>query len=332
MILTILVLVVGFYMAWNIGANDVSNAMGTSVGSGALTLRKAVLIAAVLEFSGAFFMGGNVSETMERGIINPALFAGDPQILVLGMCGALLGTSIWLQIASYFGWPVSTTHAIVGSILGFGLLIGGLDALLWDEVGSIALSWVISPLFSALIAYLIFSFLQKKVLYAMNPSEAAKKLMPFLVFIVFGTFTISFLSGGFSHFSMGFAGIMATALLVGLVTGSLTFVLLKRVYIPTSYQRTPSELLPQSVVSLDKAVKHLQRVHISSHNEVHDKVSRILDDVKALALTARQETHFLKKPPSITSSKSSLDICKFSAPVLSRSPTALTTSPMPSAP
>ncbi len=295
MILTILVLVVGFYMAWNIGANDVSNAMGTSVGSGALTLRKAVLIAAVLEFSGAFFMGGNVSETMERGIINPALFASDPQILVLGMCGALLGTSIWLQIASYFGWPVSTTHAIVGSILGFGLLIGGLDALLWDEVGSIALSWVISPLFSALIAYLIFSFLQKKVLYAMNPSEAAKKLLPFLVFIVFGTFTISFLSGGFSHFSMGFAGIMSTALLVGLVTGSLTFVLLKRLYIPASYQRTPSELLPQSVVSLDKAVKHLQRVHISSHNEVHDKVSRILDDVKALALTARQETHFSKK-------------------------------------
>ena len=295
MILTILVLAVGFYMAWNIGANDVSNAMGTSVGSGALTLRKAVIIAAVLEFSGAFFLGSNVSQTMESGLINPALFAADPQILVLGMCGALLGTSIWLQIASYFGWPVSTTHAIVGSILGFGLLIGGIDALMWDEVGSIALSWVISPLFSALIAYLIFSFLQKKVLYALNPSESAKKLMPFLVFVVFATFTVSLLVGGFSHYNLSFAGIMAIALLAGLVTGSITFMLLKRVYIPTSHQRTPSQLLPQNVVSLDKAAKHLERVHISSQNEVHTKVSRILDDVKALALTARQETHFSKK-------------------------------------
>ena len=119
-ILKILVLVVGFYMAWNIGANDVSNAMGTSVGSGALTLRRAVLVAAVLEFTGAFFVGANVSETMQRGLIDTEMFITEPLILILGMCAALFGTGIWLQIASYFGWPVSTTHAIVGAILGFG--------------------------------------------------------------------------------------------------------------------------------------------------------------------------------------------------------------------
>src|SRR5271154_3589230 len=102
-VLKILTLLIGFYMAWNIGANDVSNAMGTSVGSGALTLRRAVFVAAILEFSGAFFVGANVSETMQRGLIDPEVFISEPLILVLGMCAALLGTSIWLQIASYFG-------------------------------------------------------------------------------------------------------------------------------------------------------------------------------------------------------------------------------------
>src|ERR1700722_1343684 len=114
LILKFLVLIVGFYMAWNIGANDVSNAMGTSVGSGALTLRKAVLVAAIFEFSGAFFVGANVSETVQRGLIDTDLFITEPLILILGMCAALLGTSVWLQIASYFGWPVSTTPPILG--------------------------------------------------------------------------------------------------------------------------------------------------------------------------------------------------------------------------
>ena len=128
-ILEILVLCVGFYMAWNIGANDVSNAMGTSVGSGALTLRKAVFLAAILEFCGAYFVGANVSETMQKGLIDTTLFVADPMILILGMCAALMGTSVWLQIASFFGWPVSTTHAIVGAIVGFGGVIGGIDAV-----------------------------------------------------------------------------------------------------------------------------------------------------------------------------------------------------------
>ncbi|HCJ83186.1 MAG TPA: inorganic phosphate transporter, partial [Parachlamydiales bacterium] len=99
--------------------------MGTSVGSGALTLVRAVFIAAIFEFAGAFFAGAQVSQTIQRGLVDPDLFLTTPLVLILGMCGALLGTGIWLQIASYFGWPVSTTHAIVGAILGFGGIIGG---------------------------------------------------------------------------------------------------------------------------------------------------------------------------------------------------------------
>jgi phosphate/sulfate permease len=119
-VLLIIALVCGFYMAWSIGANDVANAMGTSVGSGALTVKRAVILAAVLEFAGAFFVGTHVSETIRQGIIDPELFIGNEYDLVFGMIGALLAAAVWLQIASYFGWPVSTTHSIVGAVLGFG--------------------------------------------------------------------------------------------------------------------------------------------------------------------------------------------------------------------
>ncbi|MCB0301230.1 MAG: inorganic phosphate transporter, partial [Calditrichaeota bacterium] len=113
-------LIAGFYMAWSIGANDVANAMGTSVGSGALTIKRAVIIAAVLEFAGAFLVGTHVSETIRKGIINPEIFTGHELDLAYGMIGALLAAAIWLQLASYYGWPVSTTHSIVGAVLGFG--------------------------------------------------------------------------------------------------------------------------------------------------------------------------------------------------------------------
>src|SRR5579872_1210272 len=201
-ILQIIVLLIGFYMAWNIGANDVSNAMGTSVGSGALTLRRAVILAGILEFCGAYFVGANVSQTMERGLVDPAVFTSQPLILVLGMCGALLGTGFWLQLASYLRWPVSTTHAIVGAIVGFGIVAGGFDAILWKEVSSIALSWVISPVISAIISYTIFSVLQKKILYAMDPIEATRRALPFFFFIVFLTFSLSLLTNGLQNLNL----------------------------------------------------------------------------------------------------------------------------------
>lgn len=295
-ILQILVLVVGFYMAWNIGANDVSNAMGTSVGSGALTMRRAVILAAILEFSGAYFVGSNVSETMQRGLIDTSLFANDSITLVLGMCGALLGTGIWLQIASYFGWPVSTTHAIVGAILGFGLIIGGVDAVKWEETISIAISWVVSPALSALISYLIFSVLQKKILFAMNPTEATKKLLPLLVFIVFTTFTLSFLFNGLQNLNLelSFLSTLGIAGCVGLISAAVAQFLVKRM--PTTEVAAPPAYSPQSIISLEKAIKHLQRVRVSVTDPVHTEVSHILTEVKALTRDLRKETHFADRP------------------------------------
>ncbi|MCB1106861.1 MAG: inorganic phosphate transporter, partial [Chlamydiia bacterium] len=241
-ILTILVLLAGFYMAWNIGANDVSNAMGTSVGSGALTLFKAVIIAGILEFCGAFFLGGNVSRTMQNGIVNPDLFAHHPQTLLYGMLAALASTALWLQIASYFGWPVSTTHAIVGALLGFGVLAGGMDAVQWSEVGRIALSWVISPALSGLFAYMIFSTLQRKILFAMNPIHATRKLIPILVFIVLLVFTMSVLMNGLGSFHIKLSGLetLMIGCVIGLVGSLVSFLILKKVYLPKPQMVSPN--------------------------------------------------------------------------------------------
>jgi|SRR5579872_3828067 len=295
-VLTVLVLLIGFYMAWNIGANDVSNAMGTSVGSKALTLKKAVLIAAVLEFCGAFFAGSNVSETMQRGLIDTDLFIAEPTILILGMCAALLGTSIWLQIASFFGWPVSTTHAIVGAILGFGLVVGGVDALRWGEVGSIALSWVISPVLSAFISFSIFLFLQKKILFAMDPTDATQKMMPYLIFLVFATFTLSLIFNGLQNLnlSFSFAQVLGIAFLVGLIAALICYFILKRR--PLHAESCPvARYTPQTIVSLDKAIKHLQRVSLSSYDDTHQRVSGILKEAKTLSNELRKESSFSER-------------------------------------
>lgn len=293
-ILQVLVLVIGFYMAWNIGANDVSNAMGTSVGSGALTLRKAVIIAAILEFSGAYFVGSNVSETVQRGLIDQEMFATQPMILVLGMCAALFGTSIWVQIASYFGLPVSTTHAIIGAILGFGGVVGGMEAVQWGETGAIALSWIVTPLISAVVSYLIFSILQRNILYAMNPIEATKKFIPLLSFIVLSTFTLSLIFNGLEnlHLEITFAEAFLISLAVGVAAFGIAYLFTRRVPLPAVESRPPSRYLPQTVVSLEKAIKHLQRVHVVSYDETHERVGTLLSEVRDLSDKMRRETTF----------------------------------------
>lgn len=291
-ILTLLVLIVGFYMAWNIGANDVSNAMGTSVGSGALTLRKAVILAAILEFAGAYFLGGNVSQTIQKGIVDTSIFAEEPIILILGMCAALLGTGIWLQIASFQGWPVSTTHAIVGAILGFGALIS-IDAVKWAEIGYIALSWVVSPLLSAIFSYTLFIVLQRKILYAMHPVQATKKLLPFLVLFILGIFTLSLIANGLKNlkFEIDFSTALGIAIGIGVVGAMVTHLLIHQNPTLAKYSTVGPKHTPQTVISLEKAIKHLQRVRVNSHDETLSKVTEILQNVRSLSLNLKAETN-----------------------------------------
>ncbi len=186
-ILVGLAVVFGLYMAWNIGANDVANAMGTSVGSGALTLKRAVILAAIMEFCGAFLVGPHVSETVRKGIVDTSMFHSEPMMLALGMLASLLAAGVWLQIASYFGWPVSATHSIVGAIVGFGVAYGGFAAVKWGKVGFIAASWIVSPVLSGVIAFTIFLLILNGIFHKPDPVAAAKKWTPFIVFAVMVT-------------------------------------------------------------------------------------------------------------------------------------------------
>ena len=150
-LLIILAGLFGFFMAWGVGANDVANAMGTSVGSKALTIRQAILIAMVFEFAGAYLAGGEVTSTIRKGIVDADVFADSPDLLVFGMLSALLAAGTWLMIASFMGWPVSTTHSIVGAIVGFAAVGVSTDAVNWTKVSTIVASWVVSPVIAATI-------------------------------------------------------------------------------------------------------------------------------------------------------------------------------------
>lgn len=181
--------VFGLFMAWGIGANDVANAMATSVGSKALTIKQAIIVAAIFEFLGAVLAGGEVTATIRKGIIDTELLAGSPELLIYGMLAALLSAGTWLLIASKNGWPVSTTHSIVGAIVGFAAVGIGVDAVQWDEVGKIVMSWVISPLTAGFLAYLIYGSVQRLILSQDDPLECAKRYVP--VYIFFAAFTIT---------------------------------------------------------------------------------------------------------------------------------------------
>ncbi len=263
-ILLIIALISGFYMAWSIGANDVANAMGTSVGSGALTVKRAVMIAALLEFAGAFFVGSHVSQTIRKGIISPQMFTGHEMDLVFGMIGALLAAAIWLQIASYYGWPVSTTHSIVGAVLGFGVVYGGMHAADWGKVGSIVASWVVSPLLAGTIAYTIFSLLRNLIYKNAHPIRAAKKITPFIVFLVFMVLTLAMVFKGLKnlHLNLDFADAFGVSLVVGLIASLISMALLKRINVEEieeeSRNKNPNQ--PTSVAKrVDKALNHLNK-------------------------------------------------------------------------
>jgi PiT family inorganic phosphate transporter len=183
-ILILLAALCGFFMAWGVGANDVANAMGTSVGSKALTIKQAILIAMVFEFAGAYLAGGEVTSTIRKGIVDSAVFADRPEDLVFGMLSALLAAGFWLLIASFMGWPVSTTHSIVGAIVGFAAVGVSADAVHWSKVGTIVMSWLVSPVMAGTISFLLFRSVQHLILLQDDPFTKAKRYIPIYMFFV----------------------------------------------------------------------------------------------------------------------------------------------------
>ncbi len=198
-VLVILAAVVGFFMAWGIGANDVANAMGTSVGSKALTIKQAIIIAMVFEFAGAYLAGGEVTSTIRKGIIDPSYFTHTPELLVFGMISALFAAATWLLIASALGWPVSTTHSIVGAIIGFAALGVSMDTVAWDKVLGIVGSWIITPLISGVIAFIIFNSAQKLIFDHDKPLNQARKYVPVYMFLAGFVLALVTIKKGLKH-------------------------------------------------------------------------------------------------------------------------------------
>ena len=230
-ILLIIGCVCGFFMAWGIGANDVANAMGTSVGARALTLWQAVLVACVFEFAGAYLAGGEVTSTIRKGIIDAGVMSDNPELLVYGMIASLLAAGIWLLIASYFGWPVSTTHSIVGAIVGFAAVGIGFDAVKWGKVGSIVASWVVSPVMAGTISFLLFTSVKRLILQTSDPFMSAKRYVPFYMFLAgFVVSMVTFLKG-LKHVGLSFTASesIAWSLVFALVISLLGTLMLQRI-------------------------------------------------------------------------------------------------------
>ncbi|MBP94717.1 hypothetical protein CMK18_02070 [Candidatus Poribacteria bacterium] len=223
-------------MAWNIGANDVANAMGTSVGSGALTLKKAIIVAAIFEFAGAFLVGSHVTETVRKGIIDLSIFTNmenGANILLYGMLASLLAAGAWLQIATYFGWPVSTTHSIVGAVVGFGLIAGGAAGVNWIKVGTIVMSWVISPLLSGTIAFIVFFIIHRTMINVPNSVQSTKKWSPIYIFLVFAILTLVTLFKGLKNLNLDLSlqGSLIIAIGIGFFASMIGWILINRIVV-----------------------------------------------------------------------------------------------------
>ena len=229
----------GFFMAWGVGANDVANAMGTSVGSRALTVKQAIIIAMVFEFAGAYLAGGEVTGTIRKGIIDANVMAGSPELLVYGMMSSLLAAAIWLVIASMMGWPVSTTHTIVGAIVGFAAVGIGVEYVQWGKVTSIVMSWVVSPVLAGTLAFFIFRSVHKLILNTDDPFGNAKRFVPGYMFLTAFMITMVTFTKGLKHVGVGlsFGESVLISVAVSFAVMLLGIALLKRVKIDEEADR-----------------------------------------------------------------------------------------------
>ncbi len=219
LIFLVLATVFGLYMAWGIGANDVANAMATSIGSGALTIKQALLVAAIFEFAGAVLAGGEVTSTIRRDIVDSSYVVGEPELLIYGMLAALLAAGTWLMLASRMGWPVSTTHSIIGAIVGFAVVALGIESVEWARVGAIVVSWVVSPLIAGVIAFFVFNSIQWSILLRPDPLVRARRYAPLYIFATVTLISLVTILKGLSH--VGLALSTMEAYVVALSFGAI---------------------------------------------------------------------------------------------------------------
>jgi len=235
----IIAIVFGLYMTWGIGANDVANVMGTSVGSGAITVTTAIIIAAIFEFAGAALAGGHVTQTIRKGIIDAGALEGTPEILILGMLASLLAAAIWLMVASWRGWPVSTTHSIVGAIVGFALAAIGLEAVDWQKISQIVASWVVSPVLGGMVSFALMISIRHLILNTPNPFAAAQRWGPIYIFLVGFIISLVTIFKGLKHLNieLSISASFGIAALFGLATAAIGYALIRRVKVDPEADR-----------------------------------------------------------------------------------------------
>ncbi|MDA1162899.1 MAG: inorganic phosphate transporter [Planctomycetota bacterium] len=300
------ILVIGLYAAWNIGANDVANAMGTSVGSGALTMKQAVILAGIFEFLGAVIVGSSVSETVRKKMFDPAqltVIYGDKAAYVLacGMIASLLAAGTWLLIATWKSWPVSTTHSIVGAVVGFGCVALGVELIEWSKVGLITAGWVMSPVISGAIAYAMFSLILKSIFFKRDPVRAATQLAPWLVFMVLivlcGVTAYKGLAPMWSKYKIdpfepkAVAMTITVALVIGVIGFFVAKILLRNYVVEKSSGVNP--MLHADVArSLGKAMMHLKRVRANTDGNLNDESAKLLKQLEAMHTQAVDNTTF----------------------------------------
>lgn len=221
----------GLFMAWGIGANDVANAMATSVGSRALTAAQAIFLAAIFEFAGAYFAGGEVTSTIRKGIIEASEFQATPPLLIWGMLAALLASGVWLALASSKGWPVSTTHTIVGAIVGFAAVGIGIEAVKWPQVATIVASWIVSPLLAGAISFAVFNSIQILIINTQEPFRNARKYGPVYIFVVSFVIVMLTLTKGLAHVGvrMTLSQGVGLALVLAAVVTAIGVLLIRRI-------------------------------------------------------------------------------------------------------
>jgi len=230
LVILIIALSVGFYSAINIGANDVANSMATSVASRALTIRKAVIVATICTMLGAVLVGAHVANTIKKGLVDPLQFSDKPNLFVFGMLAAVLGSALWVNIATYLKLPVSTTHSIIGGVLGFGLISVGFSGIHWNVVLYVVLSWLISPVFGGFIAFCIFTIIKKYILSSKEPIERTRKIGPYFTSAVAFILTLSIIFKGLKnlHLNLQFLEAFLVSLFFGFVGFFAGYALLRR--------------------------------------------------------------------------------------------------------
>ncbi len=227
----ILAIIFGLYMTWGVGANDLANAMGTSVGAGAVSVKQAIFIAIVFEFAGAVLAGGHVTNTIRKGIIDPSSIVATPEILVYGMLASLLAAACWLMIASNKGWPVSTTHSIIGALIGFAIVGISPEAVKWGKVGKVVGSWIISPAVGGTIAFLLVMSTRKLIFDTEDPLKNAKKYAPYYIFLVGFMISLVTLFKGLKHLDIDMSGPQSfvAAIACGALAASIGWLFIRKV-------------------------------------------------------------------------------------------------------